>query len=144
MQQKLFSLLVMLFSGLLAAATASNSGNDLTVVLPNVKNTSGKIQIGLFNKAGDFPKTNREFKIVTINAKQGASYTFKNLPAGEYGIAVMHDENNNGKCDFTVLGIPKEGYGFSNNVKPKLSAPSFAAVKFQLKSNKKVSINLIY
>ena len=144
MKNKLFSFLILFLSSLLAKANVTNNGHHLTVIIPNTKNTSGKIQIGLFNNAKDFPKNNRQYKTVTIHAAKGATYTFKNLPAGEYGVAVMHDENSNGKCDMNALGIPKEGYGFSNNVKPKLSAPSFAVVKFQLNAHKKIFINLIY
>jgi uncharacterized protein (DUF2141 family) len=37
----------------------------------------------------------------------------KDLPAGQYGIAVLDDENNNGKMDYGLL-LPAEGCGFSN------------------------------
>lgn len=127
-----------------AFASAANYTNDLTVVLPNIKSNSGKIQIGLFNKAENFPKANKHFKTITLNAKRDLRYTFKDLPTGDYALAIMHDENGNGKCDMNMLGIPKEGYDFSNNIKPKLSAPSFSQVKINLKQNKTISINLIY
>lgn len=135
--------LLLLFS-FATVSYAANPTHDLTIVLPNVKNTSGKIQIGLFNKAENFPKPNKHYKTITLNAKKGLRYTFKDLPAGDYGLAIMHDENGNGKCDMNMLGIPKEGYGFSNNVKPKLSAPSFSQVKISLRQDKTISVNLIY
>jgi uncharacterized protein (DUF2141 family) len=37
------------------------------------------------------------------------------LPAGEYAVQVLHDENDNGKLDTNFMGMPTEGYGFSNN-----------------------------
>ena len=40
---------------------------------------------------------------------------FKDLPPGTYAVQVMHDENENNKLDTNFLGIPTEGYGFSNN-----------------------------
>jgi uncharacterized protein (DUF2141 family) len=35
----------------------------------------------------------------------------------------MHDENNNGIFDKTTFSIPKEGYGVSNNPKPRVFGP---------------------
>jgi len=46
-------------------------------------------------------------------------------------MAVIHDENMNGKLDTNWLGIPKEGYGFSNNARGVAGAPSFSAASFQ-------------
>jgi uncharacterized protein (DUF2141 family) len=37
----------------------------------------------------------------------------------------------NGKLDTNWLGIPKEGYGFSKDVKDLLGAPPFSAASFQ-------------
>jgi uncharacterized protein (DUF2141 family) len=54
----------------------------------------------------------------------------------------MHDSNSNQKLDTNWIGIPKEGYGFSNNAKATLGPPSFDQVKFNLKGE--VIINMIY
>lgn len=50
--------------------------------------------------------------------------------AGNYALFVYHDANGNNDIDTGFLGIPKEGYAFSNNVRPKLSAPSFKSTHF--------------
>lgn len=55
---------------------------------------------------------------------------FQDIPPGTYAIAVIHDENMNGKLDSSWLGIPKEGYGFSNNAKGVVGAPLFSAASF--------------
>jgi uncharacterized protein (DUF2141 family) len=55
------------------------------------------------------------------------------LPPRRYAIAVHHDVNGNGKMDFSLLRLPKEPYGFSNDVKPKLSRPAFGAAAFDLR-----------
>jgi uncharacterized protein (DUF2141 family) len=56
---------------------------------------------------------------------------FEDIPPGTYAIAVVHDENMNGKLDANRLGIPSEGYGFSNGARALLSAPSFSAASFR-------------
>ncbi|MBZ0108020.1 MAG: DUF2141 domain-containing protein [Candidatus Scalindua rubra] len=59
-----------------------------------------------------------------------ARFNFLDILPGKYALAVIHDENVNGKLDTNWLGIPKEGYGFSNDVKGVLGAPAFSAASF--------------
>ncbi len=66
---------------------------------------------------------------IRIQNKQ-ARCDFEDVPPGTYAIAAAHDENMNGKLDTNALGIPTEGYGFSNDAKGWLSAPSFSAASF--------------
>ena len=37
-------------------------------------------------------------------------------------MVVLHDENSNNKFDRIFVGIPKEGYGVTNNPKPAARA----------------------
>jgi uncharacterized protein (DUF2141 family) len=55
---------------------------------------------------------------------------FADIPPGTYALAVFHDENMNGQLDTNRLGIPTEGYGFSNDVKGVFGAPAFSAASF--------------
>ena len=54
------------------------------------------------------------------------------LPFGAYAIGCVHDENGDGTLNTNFLGIPKEGYGVSNNPKPKFGAATFEQGKFTL------------
>ena len=54
------------------------------------------------------------------------------LPHGEYAISLFVDSNGNKKIDKNFFGIPKEQYGFSNNVMGRMSAPSFDQAKFMV------------
>lgn len=56
---------------------------------------------------------------------------FEDIPPGTYAMAVVHDENMNGKLDANWIGVPTEGYGFSNNAKALLGPPSFSAASFR-------------
>ena len=58
--------------------------------------------------------------------KRGNLQTSFNLEPGDYAVAIYHDENGNGQLDKRLFGIPKEPYGFSNNYRPRLSAPNSA------------------
>lgn len=55
---------------------------------------------------------------------------FAQIAPGTYALAVIHDENLNGKLDANWLGIPSEGYGFSNDARAALGPPSFSAASF--------------
>ena len=52
------------------------------------------------------------------------------LPHGEYALTLFIDFNGNKKIDKNFLGIPKEQYGFSNNVMGRMAPPTFDQAKF--------------
>jgi len=53
------------------------------------------------------------------------------VPApGYYAVALFHDENDNHHFDTSSLGIPTEGYGFSNNPTLYLGPPGLSRVRF--------------
>ena len=51
----------------------------------------------------------------TAPSGDSAHFTFKGVPAGSYAVLLTHDENDNGTLDTNLVGMPVEGYGFSNN-----------------------------
>jgi uncharacterized protein (DUF2141 family) len=118
---------------------------NLSISIPNLKNHNGEIQIGIYNKKENFPKVDKQFRLIYIKANKFTGVcTIKGLPQGEYAVALMHDENADKICNMNFLGIPKEGYGFSNNIRPIFSAPSFNDCKIDLNDNISITINLIY
>ena len=72
---------------------------------------------------------------------QNAQTTVK-LPFGEHAITLFVDFNGNKKIDKNFLGIPKEPYGFSNNVIGNMSAPTFDQAKFVISGPTSQNIKL--
>jgi uncharacterized protein (DUF2141 family) len=137
-----FLLLVLI---LLFSVPDINGQVSLTVTIPNVQNDEGHIQIGVYNKKETFPKEDKQFKVIIEKTTSPEfTYTIHHLAPGDYALALMHDENSDGKCNLNILGIPKEGYGFSNNVRARFSAPSFDAAKISVTKDTVIIINLIY
>ena len=66
-------------------------------------------------------------------AAKAALVHFSDLAQGNYAVALIHDENANGKLD-TALMIPREGFGFSNNPAIGFGPPKFAAARFAVGS----------
>ena len=54
------------------------------------------------------------------------------LSYGEYAVTLFVDLDGNKKLNKNFLGIPKEQYGFSNNVMGKMSPPTFNQAKFTI------------
>jgi len=117
---------------------------DLDITITGLKSTEGKIQIGLYNKKESFPLVDGQYKLFYFDANDfSGAYTIRDLPEGEYAIALFHDKNSDKICNTNFLGVPKEGFGFSKNFKPRLSSPDFNDCKIDLNSNMSITIKLI-
>lgn len=99
---------------------AVNKGN-ITITITGLKTDKGNVVLALVNSKESFDSEDIEpFFGAAVRIKDGsAAYTFKNVPYGEYAIKFFHDENGSGKLEYGLFGIPKEQYGFSNNVRAK-------------------------
>ena len=52
------------------------------------------------------------------------------VPPGTYAVQAWHDENDNGRIDRDMLGIPREGIGFSRDAPIRFGPPSFKDAQF--------------
>jgi len=117
--------------------------HDISVTITGIKNHTGKLYIGLYNKKSGFREVDQTYKkfIVDISSNK-VTYIFDNVPTDIYALSVFHDENNNGIHDKNILGIPTEDYGFSNNKKHLFGPASFEESSFQIENNKNITITL--
>ena len=103
----------------------------LRIVIDNLANNDGEVEVGVYTPKNKFPDETDKFKKYRFKPKNGKiDETITDLPYGELALAVYHDENNSGEIDKNIIGIPKERYAFSNNIKPTIKAPSFDDCKF--------------
>ena len=143
----LFLTAVFALSAPLEAQTTGTS--KLTVRVTGARNAKGKIRVALFRDGKGFP--NDASRAVHTQAADidpqtlRAQVVFADLPAGVYAVSVFHDENMNEKLDKNFVGVPKEGYGASNNPKKKMGPPNFDETRFQLGvADQSVEIKLMY
>jgi uncharacterized protein (DUF2141 family) len=117
---------------LLQSALAEPTGASLRIDVAGLRNARGDVGCLLFGRADGYPeayaKAYRELHAPI--EKAGAACVFQNLAPGTCAAIVFHDENLNGKLDKSFVGIPQEGYGASNNVRPRFSAPGFVDASF--------------
>lgn len=110
----------------------------LVIHFTGLRNDKGKVSLALYNKKEGFP-TNARKALRTASVRptsRTAVVTLNGLPPGEYAVVAMHDENENGKLDTGLMGIPKEGWGASNNPRVLTRAPTFEEAKFRLDANR--------
>jgi len=115
------------------ALAQSSSCAGIRVKVLNIKNSVGTIGCALFESADGFPIEYLRYatNIIVIKIRDTqARCVFVDVPPGSYALAVIHDENMNGRLDTNWLGMPTEGYGFSNDAKAMLGPPSFSDAGF--------------
>ena len=137
----LLTICAFVFLGLIPA----NEAYVLTVRVHSIEGKKGVVELSLYNEADKFPKIGSTFR--TARLKPNGSelvHKFTDLPKGEYAVCLYHDENSNKTCDRNFIGVPTEAYAFSNNVRPKLSAPDFKSCATLLNKNKTISIKMVY
>lgn len=145
-----------------ALASPSARAGDLKVTVAGVRSDAGAVMVGLYDSPERFRRaisnsahvgllSDKGRMIgVTMRARTGSEgISFLDLPPGRYAIIVFHDEDDNGLLDMNLLGIPTEGYGFSNNASGFFSAPSFDAAAVTISSvgeeaDKSITIGLTY
>lgn len=114
-------------------SSQAQQSSEVKVKIENIKHFEGSIKIALYNQEDHFLS-----KEIASDGKSivdsNLEFTFDGLPGGTYAISVFHDENDNGKLDTNLIGIPKEPYAFSNNAKGMFGPPSFEDCKFVVES----------
>jgi len=139
---------VLMFVNLSAIALAQSPCPGIHVKILNIRNSTGTVACALFESPAGFPieylRSATNIMVIKIRDTQ-ARCDFLDIPPGTYALAVIHDENTNGKFDTNWMGVPTEGYGFSNDAKALLGAPSFSAASFQYDGqNLELTISLHY
>jgi uncharacterized protein (DUF2141 family) len=121
-----FSLLVALLALPVAPASAADSGNcSLIIHITGFRNSKGVLGAELFTSSAGWPENvSKSFRHAHFPIEgDHATARFEHIPPGNYGVVVLHDENENEKLDRNAFMIPKEGFGFANNPHVLLTAP---------------------
>lgn len=129
---------------LLFGSNISLQAQTLNVEINKVKSNKGKILLSLYNAEKGFPYESTScIKIFTLQPKAGkVVLTTSEIPTGVYAIALFHDADENGKLSTNMLGMPKEGYAFSNDASGFLGLPSFKSASFRFQSDTTIFIQM--
>ena len=109
--------------------------SKLQVEITNIKNNKGNVALELLDKNNE-----------SIEGKKGkivdnkCTIIFENLKNDKYAIRFFHDENENEELDTNFIGIPKEGYGFSNDAYGKFGPKDFEEWLFEVSGDTKIKM----
>ena len=133
--------------GALVAASAPASAGTVTITVTDLRNTKGVVMACMTTKESIFPKCRRDPNSHRTKVKAAETITirFDDVKPGDYAIALLHDENDDGKAN-RVLGMaPKEGYGFSRDAPVRMAPPDWDDAVFTVGSDPQaVTIKMRY
>lgn len=119
-------------AAMLGAATQPKTG-EIAITVTDLRSTKGVVRACLTALESAFPQCDKDPAAhhVTATAAERVELVFSGITPGRYAIALLHDENDNGKLDRALFGaMPKEGYGFSRDAKVRMGPPRFDAAAF--------------
>ncbi|MFK8001724.1 MAG: DUF2141 domain-containing protein [Polyangiales bacterium] len=116
------------------------------ILIQGVRNSDGQVACALFSSADGFPsEQDKAIHGKVLSAKAGTiEFEFEGVPHGQYAISVLHDENNNGRLDTNILGMPREGYGVSGNAFRRFGPPRYPEALIDLGPGAAVVIPMRY
>jgi uncharacterized protein (DUF2141 family) len=99
-----------------------------------LRSVKGNVLICVTAAPKHFPNCDKDPAALkrTVAAARAGHITFADVRPGTYALALVHDENGNGKLD-TRLIIPREGFGFSRNPTITFGPPKFSAAEIAVK-----------
>jgi uncharacterized protein (DUF2141 family) len=112
----------------------------IIINIEGIKNAVGLMNIALYNSESSFNDPNKAFREYFIDVSS-KSMTIKldSIPPGEYAFGLFHDENKNYNLDQNFIGVPTEGFAFSNNSFGSFAPPKYNQAKFNLPENSYVT-----
>jgi uncharacterized protein (DUF2141 family) len=113
---------------------------DLSVEILNARSSQGTIEAALYGNDADWLKTPLQGE--RSAAAERAVVVYRNLPAGNYALAVFHDENGNRKLDTNIAGMPVERFGFSRDAWGRMGPPAFADSAIELREDTAITVKL--
>ena len=112
--------------------SATGPSASIEVELSALRSERGTIHACMTQAPRYFPNCENDPRALTETVPATEhQLRFSDVPAGRYALSVFHDENSNRKLD-TVVGIPKEGFGFSRNPVIRFGPPHFDKVSIEL------------
>ena len=119
---------------------------NVTVTIDQIESAQGKVYVTLWGSKETWLDDQKSLQNIGQPAAVGSvTFVMHDVAPGRYAIATFHDENANGQMDFNFIGYPTEGYAFSRDIRPFLSAPSFESCAFDVGiDDAALTIHMVY
>lgn len=111
----------------------------LNLIIENLGSPTAPVLIGLYGAENEFPSEKDVLRRLKFVPDGDVLNTFiTDLEYGTYAMALFQDMDNDGKIEKNFIGIPKDPYAFSNNVRPTFKAPLFEDCCFEYSDKENV------
>jgi uncharacterized protein (DUF2141 family) len=120
-------------AGLAAAFGAAPAlAGEVVITVTDLRSSKGVVRACMTTREDVFPKCAKDpgSHRTVVPAGEKVVIRFTGVKPGNYAIALLHDENDNGKADRAMGMMPKEGYGFSRDAPVKMAPPKFKDAVF--------------
>jgi uncharacterized protein (DUF2141 family) len=130
---------------LLAFLPRMASAQTIDLTITNLESSEGGIVLGIYRDQATFDK---EEAAILKNFPKGANVSGSTLKVsfqlepGVYGITLLDDANSDKKMNYNWLGMPKEGFGFSNYYHTGFSKPRFDSFKVTLGKGQRLAVTI--
>jgi uncharacterized protein (DUF2141 family) len=131
------------------SSRAQTPSQGIKVEVTGFRNNNGLLRCSLWSAPAGFPRDDSHIwkhAQGPVKNSSGECVFGGTFPAGDYAITLFHDEDSSGKFKSNFVGYPLEGYGFSNNIVPQFSAPTWDQCKFHYDGTgwKQIPVTMIY
>lgn len=129
------------------ASAEAPAGPRLRVEVTGARRAAGNVTVTVYGPRPEAFLARRAYlsrQRIPLRAAS-AEACFALSAAGDYAIAVYHDENDDHDFNRNLIGMPAEGYGFSNDAPTTVGLPDFADVRFSVPAEgRRMAIRLRY
>ena len=143
---KKYSILFLLF--ILSEFGNMMVAQSLDIHIRNIRNKNGQLCLAIFSDETDFKeeKTCWAMNCSKKDIINGEFHILIPYKSGVWGFSVLDDENSNGRMEYNFLGLPREGFGFSNYIHKGIHRPVFNDFSFVINKNetKEITVQLEY
>lgn len=130
---------------LLSTLASAVRAADLTITVERVRGSSSGVLVAVHSDPARFPS---DWNGAVARARVGAApgsvrVVVPGLPPGRYAVIAVHDEDDNGEMSKGAFGLPREGFGTSNNP-GFIGPPRFSPALITVTGDASISIRMVY
>jgi uncharacterized protein (DUF2141 family) len=130
-----------------AFAAVPAAADEVVITVTGLRSAEGTVRACMTTEEKIFPKCIKDpaSHRTVVKAGEAVTIRFTGVEPGKYAVALLHDENDNGKADRALGMMPKEGYGFSRDAPVRMAPPKFRDAVFEHKTGRQdIAITMRY
>ncbi|MEO0867027.1 MAG: DUF2141 domain-containing protein [Cyanobacteria bacterium J06642_11] len=132
-------------SGIAMPVHGQTERSQLTVDISGLQDSQGQVCLSLFDRGTGFPSDRTKALQATCLPATETAATFSDLAPGSYAVSAYHDANDDNEFNRNFVGMPTEGFGFSQNPSALTGPPDFGEAVFLVAGTEtQITIELNY